>query len=626
MDIQNKHVIHYLDHYCNIMECPGFALLIKGDWGSGKTWFIKNYIAESEKFLFLSLYGLKDTREIDDLIFEKIHPIISSKPVAIMSKLIKSALRLGLKIDLDSDSNIEANATIPDISLKDFTQRLSSKILIFDDLERNNIDPTSLLGYINTFVEHQKLKVILIGDEQKILDKGNIDYSDAKEKIIGHTFNISPLSSNAIKTFIQETKDEKCKNFLISIESKILELFNKLNYNNLRDLRQTILSYEYLYINIDDEFKDDYEYFEKLFIVFCYLSLELKANKINEINWLEAIEIFFYKDINQKEFLKLSEEEKKKIRENAAFSTIFNRYNIPLGNLLLDVIFNGKIISSKINESIKTSHHFTSKNKSTLSILLSDWRSLTSKTFEEHYKNLIDELKANKYLHPAEILHSTGLFLLFSDWKLIPLTKEDIVNLISSIIDQIVSENKLKEYDFEHGFPEDYGGFGFARRETEEFNTIWKKLKDNIVSQKKSNLEKEVIESLNSFPESFLDFCRALIFISKGGRFSNDPVFSFIKASVFFEKYLCVPNELKRQFIIALRDRYELKYSNGIIREQYKDEEKFLIELKEIIDSKVSSEESLYNIDNFILKGVSDELKTILEFFKKHLKENSIQK
>ena len=95
---------------------------------------------------------------------------------------------------------------------------------------------------------------------------------------------------------------------------------------------------------------------------------------------------------------------------------------------------------------------------------------------------------------------------------------------------------------------------------------------------------------------------------------------------MFFEKYLCVPNELKRRFILALRDRYELKYANGIIREQYKNEEQFLIELKEIIDSKVTSEEFMYNIDNFVLKGISDELKSILDFFKVQLKENSIQR
>ncbi len=38
----NSHVEEYLDYYCDL-HAPRFAILLKGQWGCGKTWFIKNY-------------------------------------------------------------------------------------------------------------------------------------------------------------------------------------------------------------------------------------------------------------------------------------------------------------------------------------------------------------------------------------------------------------------------------------------------------------------------------------------------------------------------------------------------------------------------------------------------------
>ena len=39
----NKHITDYLDKYLKLSK-PDFAVMIKGEWGSGKTYFIKKYI------------------------------------------------------------------------------------------------------------------------------------------------------------------------------------------------------------------------------------------------------------------------------------------------------------------------------------------------------------------------------------------------------------------------------------------------------------------------------------------------------------------------------------------------------------------------------------------------------
>ena len=93
----NKHIEDYLNFYFKLSN-PDFAILLIGEWGSGKTWFIneiaKKYSSEEDKkindlFLFISLYGMTDISEIDKQIFEKLHPIISSKPVKYLGNIIE---------------------------------------------------------------------------------------------------------------------------------------------------------------------------------------------------------------------------------------------------------------------------------------------------------------------------------------------------------------------------------------------------------------------------------------------------------------------------------------------------------------------------------------------------------
>jgi hypothetical protein len=80
----NSHIEEYLDYYCGLSTAPGFAVLVKGQWGSGKTYFIERYQSrlteKQHKHLYISLYGVTSFSEIEDLFFSAATPlfIISS--------------------------------------------------------------------------------------------------------------------------------------------------------------------------------------------------------------------------------------------------------------------------------------------------------------------------------------------------------------------------------------------------------------------------------------------------------------------------------------------------------------------------------------------------------------------
>ena len=122
----NTHIETYLDYYCELSHAPGFAILLKGKWGCGKTWFINKYREKLEKqqqkCLYVSLYGMTSFSEIEDTFFQQLHPVLSSKGMAITGKILKGLLKGTLKIDLDGDTKDDGsiNIQIPEINLPEY--------------------------------------------------------------------------------------------------------------------------------------------------------------------------------------------------------------------------------------------------------------------------------------------------------------------------------------------------------------------------------------------------------------------------------------------------------------------------------------------------------------------------
>ncbi len=100
----NSHIEDYLEYFRNLAYPPKFAVLLKGKWGSGKTWFIEQYREKLEgkqakKSLYISLYGVSSFSEIEESLLQELHPVLRSKEMVLAGKLFKQllkALRSGL--------------------------------------------------------------------------------------------------------------------------------------------------------------------------------------------------------------------------------------------------------------------------------------------------------------------------------------------------------------------------------------------------------------------------------------------------------------------------------------------------------------------------------------------------
>ena len=199
-------LIEELKSYCDINNPVG-ALMLSGEWGCGKTYFIKKFIKSvKDKYVFvcISLFG------IDSL--DKLRVEVKKKWLEKASELDKLN---GTKVSKIADLYKKVFGTIKEVlpenwqkkgevvsSIMDLvnfvpiSNRMSDKkvILVFDDLERSNISCTDLLGCINDYCENQDFNTIIIANEGKIKDssKNELSYHEIKEKIVQRVIHFVP--------------------------------------------------------------------------------------------------------------------------------------------------------------------------------------------------------------------------------------------------------------------------------------------------------------------------------------------------------------------------------------------------------------------------------------------------
>lgn len=277
-----------------------FAILINGKWGSGKTFFLKNEVKNmvshinckiSDKvskpfeIAYVSLYGITTADELQKHLFLEVNPILKTKAGRITSSLLSKGLQfIGVEnSDKDQKELLNIFGGIP-----------KNKVLVFDDLERLETETLNeVLGFINTYTEHQKLKVIIIADEEKIQEKLN-DYSIVKEKLIRFSYLYDPNIIDIFPNFISRFDNEIYKMFLTERQDKICSLFEKGDHNNLRSLRFVLDLFEKVFEKLTSE-KDIQDscrntILDRLLYFFISYSIALKKGTTrNELESLKAL-------------------------------------------------------------------------------------------------------------------------------------------------------------------------------------------------------------------------------------------------------------------------------------------------------------------------------------------------
>lgn len=230
----------------------GYAIMIDGEWGSGKTYFVREKLEKKLKklweetkreikFIYVSSYGVKSTNELDSKIYEKI--ILEFLPEKFKSKYQDIERGLGSLYEIIKEFKKLPN--IPKNSIRnliEILQKRNSKnyILIFDDIERCEMPITELLGYINEFVEHKSMKTIIIANEKEILKKKMYSNNELKYLVAENKMLDIPIEKNRIDDIFYKNnklgKDEDKKINIEELDKRVEKIFGEdLLYSQIKE-------------------------------------------------------------------------------------------------------------------------------------------------------------------------------------------------------------------------------------------------------------------------------------------------------------------------------------------------------------------------------------------------------
>jgi hypothetical protein len=173
-EIENNNVLSS-EEICGIVKdytsenIYSYALLLDGEWGCGKTHFVKHTILDQiketdRKAIYISLYGISSVDMLHTTVFNAYYAEVN--PSLDKAFKIVTALSPAMKITPYGigDAVSVIGKFIGRTVRKKFID-LDKCFFIFDDLERCSAPICDVLGYINNFIEHNNCKVLIVANE-----------------------------------------------------------------------------------------------------------------------------------------------------------------------------------------------------------------------------------------------------------------------------------------------------------------------------------------------------------------------------------------------------------------------------------------------------------------------------
>jgi KAP family P-loop domain len=627
----NSHIEEYLDYYCGL-EKPGFAILLKGKWGSGKTWFIEQYREnlkeKQQRSIYVSLYGITTFSEIGDAFFQELHPKLSSKGAIVAGKILTEVVKNNLKFDLDK------------LKLPDYLKNTDQCILIFDDLERCKIDLGNILGYINGFVEHQGLKVIIIANEDELfkMDKNDSPsgYKTIKEKLIGKTFEVSPDLHGSLENFIEKVQEPELKEFL-SINAQVIEdVYRKAEYENLRSLKQIILDFERIFKNLPDKSKKKPEFLQDLLKSLMAFSIEIKRgtmlpkdiNNLEENHWATLEQSLQSSNSHQSSEEQtvpgIGEEQTKFQKKLCSYSGLFFIDLLFPSKIWWKTFFDKGIIDrQELEQSLPNSRHFQDEHTPSW-LKLWYFSKLNDNEFKVLLKQLESEYGDRNFLIIGEIMHIIGIFLKFSDVELYDKSKKHILEDAKLYLDALKDSNQLDLRNIsQSNIPslnyQSHAGHMFQGRELAEFTELCLYIDGIIESARVESMYsagRDLMDIMQSDPERFYRMIcstKSQPSDKKDLRYHEIPIFKYIETCKFIEKFLSMNFEGQQNVFYALSARYRVaNYYKRLLEELewLKSIQKLLLEEANNKKGKLSGYK-LEQLNKESLEGIIEDLEAI---------------
>ena len=628
-----------------------YAVMLNGEWGSGKTHFWNNKIKKKiesmqlngkrHTTIYMSLYGISNLEEISKKIFMETTQLMDKNLRRFMNSKGQETIPEYAKTGIDMANFFGVTQNGNKLDYAEFFAT-DDKVLCFDDLERANVDVIDILGYINNFVEHDHIKTIIICNEKElatklkssnlemktfiatylldkqnelnksdkpmvekiqdkiehVFDKAN-DYERIKEKLIGETFEYAPKFDYIINGILMRYENNpELIRFLRENTGIIISTFNRSGTRNLRILKHALNDFKKIYEMVNKSYSNTSNRVMQTMLIFTIaVSFEIKAGKITKEKFINIKDNEEYKSIlvssrilmdNRQFYIKeFDQNYYYNFKSEYRFFKFIEYY-------VRTRIFDMKLFKENMDTIRNTVD--TENLPSYKRLLTEEYWKISDNEFEAVIEDIIEDVKEGK----IKLIDMVKIFAYFSYFSRKGLIKYDLKTLKSMFFNGMNISSLTSEYC--SNIEEELGKIAIeeVEEDMEEILKHFHKLNDQLLDKMYREKAEEIMKCIPMKMEQFYEkFDRECMKV---------PIFKYYDPFQLFQRISCASNEdivLIKEKLLDRANRYT---------KQIEPEMKNIKQFKQIVDDYIKGKESTIKI--VMLKEFSKSLESILEKYK----------
>ena len=625
-----------------------YAIMINGEWGSGKTYFwnhkirnkIESMTVNGKKLttIYMSLYGISNLEEISKKIFIETTQLMDKNLKRYMNSNGQTVIPEYAKTGLDMANFFGVTQNGDKIDYENFFST-DDKVLCFDDLERANVDVIDILGYINNFVEHDHIKTIIICNEKElatklkssnlemktfiatylldkedkllttdkpmvekiedtienVFDKAN-DYERIKEKLIGETFEYAPEFTYIINgLLIRYENNRDLIRFLRENTNLIVSTFIKSGTRNLRILKHALNDFKKIFDMVNKSYPNTNNRILQTMLIFTIaVSFEIKAGKVTKDKFVNINDNEEYKSlvVSSRVFMDNRQFYIKEFDNNYYynFKTEYRFFKF-IEIYIRTRIFDMKTFKKNMEDIINTVD--TDKLPGYKRLLTEEYWKISDDQFPKVISEVLESVKKGE-IQLIDLIKIYTYFVYFIKKGLVDYDIQTINSVflngmnVSSITSEYCpdAEEQIKQLSIDENVPE-------MQEILSRFRDLNNQLKDKMYRVKADTIFKNIPMKMEKFYDMFDKECMDI------------PIFKYSDPYQIFQRISCASNEDIVTIKEKLVDRAD-KNAKILLPELNN-----IHKLKQVVDDYIGDKTP--NIKVVMLQNFSEALGEIIE-------------
>lgn len=548
-----SHLEKYLAYYVGRQK-PGYAVLVAGEWGTGKTHQVRCALPDTHAH-YISLFGLNTPSEIEAQIFTKMFPTAGATK-RITEKM--GSISVGIP-GLGSLGTGGLLSVLTGLFIKNKVD--NSRPLILDDLERCSVENAVLLGIINRYVEHHGCRVIVIAHDTKLVET----FADTKEKVFGQTFHIEPNVEAAFAEFVAFFKDPQKPDKLGAHRREVLSTFRESGTSSLRILRHVVEDVGRLADALEDRHFENGMAMVELVRLFSSLAVEARTNKLEREDLFRRNEKIFLHRMD------IGHAKKEEPLKSRLYDAAQRYTSIDIGSTLLsddvlaEMLFDSRFTEEHIRTSLNNSAYFLEKEAAPPWQIVSSFDKLDDEYSDPALARMNEQFDKRQVTDSGEFLHIVSLKMMMASRGVLKVTSKQIADDAKRYIDDLLAAKQLPArkagWRWTEEFKDASAGVAYWVSDSyrPDFDGVFEYLVNARTKVLADTLPAEVpalLEAVKTDGQKFFD----MVCHSRNAtlEYEDIPIFAYVNPAAFVDAWLESPKTGWYWIGNALKERHKV--------------------------------------------------------------------